>query len=126
MSRGGPAVHIFERCYEERFGFKPVIQVPDGVQLARAFKIVGEESFPKLVEFFLNREDKFYEAHGWAARHLGAPVINAFRLSQLKNRPRPATQSAESYRSRLAAWSAENEMTDMPSLAPLPKARYDE
>lgn len=126
MSRGGPAVHIFERCYEERFGFKPVIQTPDAVQLQRALKAVGEESFPKLVRSFLETSDAFLERHGYSGRHLSATVINAFRLSQSKSRPRPATQSAESYRSRLAAWSAENEMTDMPSLAPLPKARYDE
>ena len=78
--RGGEAVATFEAAYEERFGFKPTIQTPDAIQLQRAYKIAGE-SFPELVRFFLNREDKFLELHGYAPRMLGAPIINAWKMS---------------------------------------------
>ena len=125
--RGGQAVSQFEAAYEERFGFKPVIQTPDAIQLNRAYKIAGE-SFPELVGFFLKREDKFLELHGYAARMLGAPIINAWKLSQAKPRPPQRQQNGPSYADRLAAWERENivdEAPSLPTLAPLPPARTD-
>ena len=126
--KGGVAVATFEAAYEERFGFKPAIQTPDGVALARAYKIAGG-AFPELVRFFLNREDKFLELHGYAARMLGAPIINAWKLSQAKPRPPQRQQNGPSYADRLAAWERENivdEAPSLPTLAPLPPARTDE
>ena len=124
--RGGPAVAQFEAEYEERFGFKPVIQTPDAIQLNRAYKIAGE-SFPELVGFFLKREDRFLEQHGWCGRMLTAPIINAWKLSQAKPRSRPSQTGAD-YRAKLALWEQENLSDDVPSLptlAPLPPARTD-
>lgn len=116
--RGGPAVATFEAAYEERFGFKPVIQTPDAIQLNRAYKIAGE-SFPELVGFFLKREDRFLEQHGWCGRMLTAPIINAWRLSVTK-RPAVTSDAGASYRKKLKAWERENCLEEMPSLAPLP------
>lgn len=116
--RGGEAINVFEREYEARFGIKPVIQVADAVQLNRAHKIAGE-SFPKLVEYFLKREDRFLEQHGWCGRMLTAPIINAWRLS-VTRRPVAARDSGSSYRQKLEAWERENGLAELPSLAPLP------
>ena len=125
--RGGSAVATFEAEYEARFGFKPVIHTPDAVQLNRALKVAGE-SFPELVRFYLNREDRFLEAHGYTGRMLAAPIINAWKLSQAKPRPPQRQQTGPSYADRLAAWERENIADDVPSLpplAPLPPARTD-
>ena len=125
--RGGEAVALYVAAYERRFGFQPVIQTPDAIQLNRACKIAGE-SFPNLVEYFLKKEDRFLEQHGWCGRMLTAPVINAWRLSQAKPRPPQRQQNGPSYADRLAAWERENivdETPSLPPLAPLPPARTD-
>ena len=124
--RGGEAVALYVAAYERRFGFQPVIQTPDAIQLNRAYKIAGE-SFPKLVEYFLKMEDRFLEQHGWCGRMLTAPVINAWRLSVTK-RPAVTSDAGASYRKKLKAWERENcleEMPSLPPLAPLPPARTD-
>lgn len=125
--KGGVAVATFEAAYEERFGFKPVIQVPDAVQLQRAYKIAGE-AFADLARFFLNKEDRFLEAHGYAGRMLGAPIINAWKLSQAKPRPPQRQQTGPSYAEKLRQWTEENlsdSTPSLPPLAPLPPARTD-
>ena len=126
--RGGEAVALYVAAYERRFGFQPVIQTPDAIQLNRAYKIAGE-AFADLARFFLNKEDRFLEAHGYAGRMLGAPIINAWKLSQAKPRPPQRQQNGPSYADRLAAWERENivdEAPSLPPLAPLPPARTDE
>ena len=122
--RGGEAVALYVAAYERRFGFQPVIQTPDAIQLNRAYKIAGE-SFPELVGFFLKREDRFLEQHGWCGRMLTAPVINAWKMSVAK-RPQQPQDAVVSYRQKLEAWERENGIGEMASLAPLPRHGGDE
>lgn len=118
--KGGPAINIFEEEYEKRFGVAPSIQTPDAVALNRALKTAGDD-YRELVAYYLAKEDRFLEAHGWSGRMLSAPIINAWRISKVKNRPRQTT--GPSYKDKLAQWEMENGLAEMPSLAPLPGAR---
>lgn len=118
--KGGPAVHVFEREYEARFGITPVIGTPDAVQLNRALKIAGE-AYADLVKFYLNREDAFMERHGYSGRLLTAAVINAWKLATAKKRPVATVRpDGESYKEKLARWQEENGLAELPSLAKLP------
>ena len=116
--KGGPAVTIFEEEYEKRFGIKPATQTPDAVILNRALKTTGDD-YRELVAFYLAKEDRFLESHGWSGRMLGAPIINSWRLAKARTRPRQTSATGPSYKDKLALWEAENGLAAVPSLRPL-------
>lgn len=120
--KGGLAVTIFEEEYEKRFGIKPMTGTPDAVQLNRALKAVGDD-YRELVAFYLAREDRFLEGNGYSGRLVTSNVVNSFRLTKAKCRPRQTSATGPSYKDKLALWEAENGLAAMPILAPLGGAR---
>lgn len=115
--KGGPAINIFEEEYEKRFGIVPMSQTPDAIQLNRALKATGDD-YRELVAFYLSREDRFLESHGYSGRMLTAPVINMFRLNRARSASRVPAASND-YKKKMEAWAIENEIVNAPVLPPL-------
>lgn len=121
MKKGGEAVTTYVEEFTAHFGFAPVIETPDAVQLARVFKL-DEAAYRDMVREYLRLSDPFLERNGYSGRMLTGKMVNAIRLkwASTKRYERNAERNND-YAEKLRQWAIENDLHDQIKMEPLRK-----
>lgn len=121
MKKGGEAVGTYVDEYTAHFGFAPIIETPDAVQLNRIFRL-DEPHYRDIVREYLRLNDPFLERNGYSGRMLTGKMVNAIRLkwATTKRHEQRAERNNE-YAEKLKQWAIENELHDCIELSPLRK-----